>query len=159
MLLRLKNGQTRLEPLEFDAQSVPELKAKVKYAMHRGKMIFQGDHAAIQCSDGNIYFVLVKDFFVDSDGNQLFSFSWLIPKPETAHLVSTRLEHLDPSHFRVGSDHSMKEPVSMIVFVFFSPFRTPKPALEASSGPAEAPKSSGDMIVEEVSAAHTLCDF
>lgn len=169
-LLKLCDGQRWLASLDYQVPSTARhVRTKVKYSVHRGRTFFQGDHCAIQAANGEIYFVLVKDFYVDIDGTPLFSFTWLLPKLD---LIAKKdqnepLKILDPTNFTIGPDYPEKEPLDLLLFVFYSPSTLPKPLAEFAtkllsptlSAPTDSRSLGKDPSSPDMNAAESLCEL
>lgn len=101
---------------------------RIKYMMHRGRLLFQGDHVAIRGDDDQIYFGIVSDFWtVEGPGGdartsqRYFTLRWLLPRPGHAVDIDGIREGLDPSQFILGPEHPQPEVIEAILDVFYSP--------------------------------------
>lgn len=100
---------------------------QVKYLVHRGRLLFIGDHIVVRGDDGQIYFAVLRDFWMTPTNCKYFTLQWLLPKPSSAANIDGPQEGLDPILFLLGPLHERAEPVDAIIDVFYSPLASRKP--------------------------------
>lgn len=93
------------------------LSAPIKFIIHRGITIYQGDHVSIRGSDSQVYFAILMDFWLTENGKRYCTLRWLLPKPK-ASFTSALQERFD-----LGPIHQRVEAMETILDVFYSPYR------------------------------------
>lgn len=93
------------------------LNAPIKFIIHRGTTIYQGDHVSIRGSDSQIYFAILIDFWLTENGKRYCTLRWLLPKPKASFTAPLQ------NRFDLGPIHERVETMETILDVFYSPYR------------------------------------
>lgn len=91
--------------------------APVKFIIHRGITIYQGDHVSIRGSDSQVYFAVLMDFWLTENGKRYCTLRWLLPKPKASFTSALQ------ERFELGPIHERVEAMETILDVFYSPYR------------------------------------
>lgn len=99
---------------------------KLVYTVIGSTLLFVGDFCAIRADDGNIYYVIIRDFWIPTGGVCMASVEWLLPKPRYALEVDGISSNIKEWMFDRSS--TTVDPSSMniedhFVDVFYSPRR------------------------------------
>lgn len=107
----------------------------VRYIMHKGRMIREGDYVAVRGHDASVYYAIVYDVCLAAAASQTeeehqnperqFRLRWLLPKVEHRERVLGDPGRIEPEHFDFGPMHDGFERVDNIVGVFYSPTDVP----------------------------------
>lgn len=163
----VKTSHLRTTSLPLGADTRPHYPSQsVRSMLHHNKILFEGDHIAIRGSDGEPYFVVIEGFQVTAEGARLFTFSWLLPKPEFARqILESRSDQFEPFYYRLGPRCNGLASVDAILNVLYSPLSLhSKLKLESTTPVPKQAKDSKTLkdsisFFEEVASAHFLCDF
>ena len=93
------------------------LNAPIKFIIHRGITIYQGDHVSIRGSDSQVYFAILMDFWLTENGKRYCTLRWLLPKPKASFTSALH------DRFDLGPIHQRVEAMETILNVFYSPYR------------------------------------
>jgi hypothetical protein len=133
----------------------------IKFIIHNGLTMYQGDHVAVRGDDEQIYFAILQDFWLTESGRRYCTLRWLLPRAPSALFNLTQLR---PDAFTFGPAHERVESMDVLVDVFYSPYKaniavdlirkyylrddrssaqTPAASLPAVNPPLEVTKSMG----------------
>jgi hypothetical protein len=102
----------------------------VRYIMHRGLMVREGDYVAVRGEDERVYFAIVYDLFfqknhLQSSGSgwpeKLMKLRWLLPKALFKKELIGDPSGIRPEHFDLGPMHSEFEKIDNVLAIFYSP--------------------------------------
>lgn len=184
---------TEMETLVFskycnnkNSKSVEKSEEGIRFVMHKGRMIREGDYVAVRGHNERVYYAVVYDVCLNKNGDEsawadrLFRLRWLLPKTECIQQVLGNPQNILPDHFDFGPMHEGLERVENIVGVFYSPTEVPfatrwvsrytkglRPApivnVERREGLRRSSKAvmqqSGSRMMQDLEAAHMLFDL
>ena len=93
------------------------INSPIKFIIHRGVTIYQGDHVSIKGSDAQIYFAVLMDFWLTENGKRYCTLRWLLPRPKASFTSALQ------NRFDLGPVHERVEAMETILDVFYSPYR------------------------------------
>lgn len=95
----------------------------LKFIIHNGVTMYQGDHVAVRGEDHQVYYAVLKDMWLTEACRRFCKLRWLLPKAG----VSLDLTDLGPDCFSIGPMHPRVESMNVIVDVFYSPYKNNVP--------------------------------
>ena len=114
-----RNSNTAIYYPQPQHASQLNMKAPVKFIIHRGITIYQGDHASIRGSDSQVYFAILMDFWLTENGKHYCTLRWLLPRPKASFISDLQFH----DRFIAGPVHERVEAMEIILDVFYSPYR------------------------------------
>jgi hypothetical protein len=133
----------------YPQQNNNNLNAPIKFIIHRGITIYQGDHVSIRGSDSQVYFAILMDFWLTENGKRYCTLRWLLPRPKASFTSALQ------DRFDLGPIHQRVEAMETILDVFYSPYRDQMTAeiirrkfLLSSTNDSNSETSSGSVSVD-----------
>lgn len=93
------------------------LNAPIKFITYKGSTVYQGDHVSIRGSDSQVYFAILKDFWLTESGKKFCRLRWLLPRVKASFTSPLQ------DRFDLGPVHERVEAMETILDVFYSPYR------------------------------------
>jgi hypothetical protein len=118
-------------------------KGGVRYMMHRGLMIREGDYVAVRGENQQVYFAIIYDLFfhkshLNPDSGcplKLMKLRWLLPKTLFQQEILGDPHGIRPAHFELGPMHTENESIDNVLAIFYSPSSTPYETLWVNRTP------------------------
>lgn len=96
----------------------------LKYTVIGRKILFIGDFCAIKADDSNIYYIIIKDFWISEGGYSMAIIQWLLPKAIYALEIDGHSTNIKEWMFDRGiEDENPLKIEDYFVDVFYSPRR------------------------------------
>ena len=103
----------------------------IRYMMHRGMMVREGDYVAVRGDDERVYFAIIYDLFFQKNQppggwpEKSMKLRWLLPKVVFKKELMGDPSGIRPEHFDLGPMHSSAEKMDNVLSVFYSPTSVP----------------------------------